>query len=116
MPKMATGSPMTMHILKILLPIILPTMRSVSLRRAATIVVTSSGSDVPMAITVSAIIRSETPMAEAMKEALFTTSWLPSTRPASPTIVIREDLPSLYLGSSVFWDLASRLRFAITMR
>ena len=62
-PKMATGSPITIQILKILLPIILPTMRSVSLRRAATMVVTSSGSEVPSAMTVSAIIRSEIPIA-----------------------------------------------------
>ena len=113
---MATGSPMTIQILKILLPIMSPTIRSVSLWRAATMVVTSSGRDVPRAMTVSAIMRSEMPMAEAIKEAPLTTSWLPSMRLASPTMVIRKDLPSLYLGFSAFWDLASRLRFAITMR
>ncbi len=37
-------------------------------------VVTSSGKDVPMAITVSEIIRSEIPMVEAINEALPTTN------------------------------------------
>ncbi len=115
-PKMATGRPMTMQILKMLLPIISPTMRSVSLRRAATMVVTSSGSEVPSAITVREIIRSEMPIDEAMNEALFTTAWLPAMRQARPMMVIRNDLPSLYLGFSVFLALVSRLRLAMIIR
>ena len=73
-PNMATGNPMTIQILKILLPIILPTIRSVSLRRAATMVVTSSGKDVPRAMMVRAMTRSDMPIMEAKEDALFTTS------------------------------------------
>ena len=115
-PKIATGKPITIQILKMLLPMISPTMRSVSLRRAATIVVTSSGKEVPSAMTVSEMIRSDTPMAEAINSALFTTSWLPATRLASPIMVIRKDLPSLYLGFSAFLDLTSRFFLAMMMR
>ena len=73
-PKIATGRPRTMQILKMLLPIMLPTKSSFSLRLAAVIVVTSSGREVPSATTVRAIIRSEIPIAEAMKDAELTTS------------------------------------------
>ena len=95
-PKIATGNPMTMQMLKILLPIMLPTIRSVSLRRAATMVVTSSGKDVPNAIIVRATTLSEMPIVVAIEEALLTMSWLPMTSPTSPKMVIRNDLPSLY--------------------
>ena len=115
-PKITTGIPMTMQILKILLPMMLPTMRSVSLRRAATMVVTSSGREVPRAMTVRAMMRSEIPMALAILVALFTTSWLPATRPMRPTSARRKDFPSLYLGFSRFLDLTSRLRKAMAMR
>lgn len=73
-PKIATGSPSTIQILKILLPIMLPTRSSFSWRRAAVIVVTSSGSEVPKATTVRAMIRSEIPITDAMFDAEFTTS------------------------------------------
>lgn len=102
MPKMATGIPITIQILKMLLPMILPTTRSVSLRRAATMVVTSSGREVPRAMMVSAMMRSDTPMTWAISVALLTTSWLPATRPAKPRMANRKDLPSLYFGFSVF--------------
>ena len=95
-PNIATGIPITIQILNILLPIIFPTIRSVSLWRAATMVVTNSGRDVPSAITVSAITLSDTPIVEARKDALFTTNWLPKTNPANPIIARRNDLPSLY--------------------
>ena len=73
-PKTATGSPSTIQILKMLLPIMLPTRSSFSFRLAAVIVVTSSGSEVPRATTVRAIMRSDIPMVEAIIEAEFTTS------------------------------------------
>ena len=79
-------------------------------------VVTNSGKDVPRAMTVSEIMRSDTPMLDAINEALLTTNWLPMTRPTRPIIVIRKDLPSLYFGFSVFLDLASRFLLAMTMR
>ena len=78
--------------------------------------VTNSGSDVPNAMMVRAITRSETPIVAAINEALLTTNWLPTTSPIKPMIVIRNDLPSLYLGFSVFLDLISRLRLAITIK
>ena len=59
-PKIATGIPNTIHMLKILLPIILPISKSVSPFLEEIIVVTSSGSDVPKAIIVKAIILSLT--------------------------------------------------------
>ena len=55
-PKKATGSPMTIQMLKMLLPMIFPTIRSVSLRFAAVIVVMSSGREVPRATMVRAIM------------------------------------------------------------
>ncbi len=95
LPKIATGSPMTIQMLKMLLPMILPTIRSVSLRLAAVIVVISSGREVPKATIVRAITRSEIPIAEARKEALLTMSWLPAIRPTRPMIVRRIALLSL---------------------
>ena len=79
-------------------------------------VVTSSGKEVPRAMTVRAIMRSDTLMVEAINEALFTTNWLPITKPTKPTMVMRKDLPSLYLGFSVFLHLVSRFFLAMTMR
>lgn len=99
-PKSVTGRPSTIQILKILLPMILPTMSSVSPFLAALMVVMSSGREVPKAMTVRAIMRSEMPMALAMFEAEETTSSLPPTTPARPsTIRIKETL-SLYFGFS----------------
>ncbi len=73
-PKIATGSPSTIQMLKILLPTILPTSKSCSPRRAAVTVVTSSGNEVPSAMTVSEMIRSETPIADAINDAELTTN------------------------------------------
>ena len=73
-PKMATGRPSTIQILKILLPMMLPTISSFSCLLAAVMVVTSSGSEVPKATTVSAMMRSEIPMTPASVEAELTTS------------------------------------------
>ena len=94
-PKMATGIPRTIQILKILLPMMLPTSSSCSFLRAAVMVVTSSGSEVPKATTVRAIIRSVIPMAAAIVDAELTTSWLPAMTPAKPIIIRSSDLPSL---------------------
>jgi len=102
-PKIATGSPSTIQILKILLPIMLPTKSSFSWRRAAVIVVTSSGSEVPKATTVSAIIRSEIPITEAISDAEFTTSSLPPTTPTRPRMTNKKDGPSFHLGFSTLW-------------
>lgn len=99
-PKIAIGSPNTMQMLKILLPIILPTRSSFSWRLAAVMVVTSSGSEVPKATTVRAIIRSEMPITEAISEAELTTSSLPPTTPARPKITNKNDLGSFHLGFS----------------
>ena len=99
-PKMATGRPSTMQILKILLPIILPTKSSFSWRRAAVMVVTSSGSEVPNATTVSAMMRSEIPIVEAIVEAELTTSSLPPTTPTRPSKTNRNDTLSFHLGFS----------------
>ena len=95
---MATGRPSTMQILKISLPMILPTKSSFSPRLAAVMVVTSSGREVPKATTVRAMMRSEMPILLAMVDAELTTSWLPATTPTSPIATKRNDLPSLYLG------------------
>ena len=73
-PKMVTGRPSTIQILKILLPTTLPTRSSFSFLRAAVTVVTSSGRDVPNATTVRAIIRSDTPIMAARVDAELTTS------------------------------------------
>ena len=62
-PKMRAGRPSTMQMLKMLLPMMLPTRSSVSFFLAAVMVVTSSGSEVPKAMMVSAMMRSDTPKA-----------------------------------------------------
>ena len=99
-PKIATGMPNTIQILKMLLPMILPTRSSFSPFFAAVMVVTSSGSDVPNATTVRAMIRSVIPMLDAIVDAELTTSWLPATTPMRPMSTNKKDLPSLYLGFS----------------
>ena len=101
-PAKATGKARTMQMLKILLPTILPTSKSLSPFLAAMTVVTSSGKEVPRAIIVSEMMRSEIPIVVAMVEAEFTTSWLPPTTPTKPKITKKKDLPILYLGFSTF--------------
>lgn len=63
-----------MQMLKMLLPIILPTSKSDLFCFAAVMVVTNSGSDVPIAIIVREMMRSERPIALAIIEAELTTS------------------------------------------
>ena len=117
-PAKTTGRARTMQMLKMLLPTMLPTSRSDSPFLAAVMVVTSSGSEVPMAITVSEMMRSEMPIVLAMKDAEFTTNWLPPTTPIKPSITKRKDLPSLYLGFSTSFlaDLPRRFLRAMAMR
>ena len=76
-PKMATGIPNTTQALKMLLPIMFPSRRSCSPFMDETMVVTNSGKDVPRAIIVRAITRSDTPRLVAMDLALSTTRLLP---------------------------------------
>ena len=105
LPAMATGSASTIQILKILLPTMLPTRRSDSPFLAAVTVVTSSGRDVPSAMIVREMMRSDTPMALAMVLEELTTNSLPPTTPIKPRRTKKNDLPSLYLGFSTS-DLA----------
>ena len=73
-PVKITGRAKTMQMLKMLLPTILPTSKSLSFFLAAITVVTSSGRDVPSAMIVREMMRSEMPIEVAMAEAEFTTS------------------------------------------
>lgn len=114
-PAKTTGRASTIQMLKMLLPTILPTRRSDSFLRAALIVVTSSGREVPKAITVNDIMRSEIPMLLARKEAEFTTNSLPPTTPARPTMTNKKDLPSLYLGFSTSSCALLPRRFFLAM-
>ena len=70
--------------MKILLPIIFPNNKSCSPFFEETIVVTSSGKEVPKAIMVKDINLSLHPRNLAILEALLTTRLLPTTIPASP--------------------------------
>ena len=97
---MATGIPNTTQVLNILLPIILPISNSCSPFLDDTIVVTSSGRDVPRAIIVMAIIRSLSPKTVAIALALFTTRSLPRIIPARPITTNIREVVSLYLGNS----------------
>ena len=117
-PEMRTGSARTTQMLKILLPTMLPTRRSDSPFLAAVMVVTSSGKEVPIAITVSEMMRSDIPNDVAMKVAELTTNWLPPTTPTKPKITNRNDLPSLYLGFSTSFlaDLPRRFLRAMEKR
>lgn len=109
-PKSATGRPRTIQMLKMLLPIILPTRSSFSPRFAALTVVMSSGREVPKATIVRAIMRSEMPIDEAMVEAELTTSSEPPTTPTRPTRMRRSEMPSLNFGFSTSAFAARFLR------
>ena len=76
-PNIATGSPKTIQILNILLPIILPTNSSSSPFFEDAIDVISSGSDVPKAIIVRPIILSLIPNTLAIDVEYLTTRLLP---------------------------------------
>ena len=77
--------PVMNSILNILDPITFPIAKSVSPFLVAITLVTSSGSDVPIAIIVSAITFSPTPSALARPDAPLTTNCPPPTIPAIPT-------------------------------
>ncbi len=66
-PNIATGIPNTTHILKILLPIILPIRRSCSPFLDEVIVVVNSGKDVPKAM----IVKEITPIVVAISLAFL---------------------------------------------
>ena len=101
LPYIVTGIPSTMQILNILLPIILPSNKSCCPFLDDTIVVTSSGSDVPNAIIVKDIILSLSPKAEAISLALLTIRLLPIIMQNNPAINNIRDIIMLYLiGSS----------------
>ena len=89
---MATGKPITIPILKILLPTTLPIAISYSPFLVAATDVTSSGSDVPKAIIVKEIIFSLIPIIDANDEALSTTKLLPTIIQIKPIIVYIIDL------------------------
>ena len=75
-------------------------------------VVISSGNEVPKAMTVSAIMRSEIPIAEAIFEAESTTSSEPPTTPIRPTKISKIEIPSLNLGFSTM-ELSARFFLAM---
>lgn len=102
LPNIETGIPNTIHMLKILLPIILPTKISCSFFRDDIIVVTSSGSDVPIAIIVSDIILSVTPIFLAILVALSTTKSLPRTIAIRPNTVNNMAIGVVYFEGSSF--------------
>ncbi len=115
-PKIATGMPRTTQILKMFEPRILPRTRPVSPFRAATTVVTSSGREVPRAITVKAITRSETPTRVAISEAESTTKFEPKIIPRRPIRVKRRDFPSFHFGFSFLFFSFLRPFVAIEIR
>lgn len=82
---MVTEAPSTKSRLKILEPITFPTAISVSPFKAAAILVTSSGREVPMATIVRPIRVWLTPKEAAISLTLFTTSCPPAMTAASPT-------------------------------
>ena len=99
-PNIATGRPKTIHILKMLLPIIFPTKISCSFLIEEIIAVTNSGSDVPRATIVKEITLSEIPNICAISVALFTTKSLPINMPDRPNVMKMIDFPKLYFGDS----------------
>ncbi len=63
-------------------------------------VVMSSGNEVPKAMMVRAMIRSEIPAMVARAEAELTTNWLPAITPTRPRRTKTMERLSLYLGFS----------------
>ena len=86
-PKMAMGIPVTIPILKILLPTTFPIAMSYSPFLVAITDVTNSGRDVPRAIMVKAIIFSLIPKSLAKLEAWSTTRLLPKMIEINPITV-----------------------------
>ena len=101
--------------LKIFPPTMLPIAMLFSPFLAATTMVTSSGNDVPIEITVTEMIFWLMPMEVAKASTLSTIKLLPKTMPTSPNIIMKMDLGSLYLGSSVTLPL-SLSAFRIVIR
>lgn len=97
---MATGSPNTIQMLKMLLPMMFPTKMSCSFFMAEIIEVTNSGSEVPKAMMVKEITLSDTPRVLAILVALFTTRSLPKTIPASPRATNSNDFNRPYWAFS----------------
>ena len=100
-PKMATGNPRTIQILKMLLPMMFPSKMSCSFFIDDIIVVTSSGRDVPIAIMVNDITLSYTPRVVAIWVALSTTNSLPKMIDTSPNAVNIRAVLVLYLDFSL---------------
>ena len=80
-------SPRQPRMLKVLLPITLPTAMSRSPRTAAVTEVATSGIDVPAAMIVRPMTRSLTPSARANATAASTSQFEPSTSSASPATI-----------------------------
>ena len=90
---MTAASPTTVSVLKMFEPMIFPTAKSFSPRRAAAIELASSGSEVPTATMVSPISRSLTPRAKATLIAPHTSIRELTTNNPRPTISSKMDLP-----------------------
>lgn len=96
--------PNTRKILKMLLPITLPSAIAVFPLRAAVTDVASSGREVPIATIVRPITASLTPMAEAIPDAPSTNKSPPKIRPASPPTIQMIDFSK---GISLTGDLST---------
>lgn len=88
---MTAVNPNTQKILNILLPMILPTARSRLPLRAAMTEVTSSGSDVPIAMIVAEIKKSLSPNACAIATAPLTVHVPPRYSPSSHQAINSDD-------------------------
>ena len=101
-------------------PIIFPTERLDSFFLIAVIVVTSSGSDVPIATIVTAITLSGTPRAVAIAEPPSIKKLEPSTIPAAPTtnntiFLMISFLVTISFSSAFFCDFADKTLITINM-
>ena len=86
-PHIVADRPKTKRILKILLPMIFPTLKSSCPLKTAMTDVINSGSDVPNATIVNPINLLESPIAKAIWSTLSITNWLPRTIPIIPNII-----------------------------
>ena len=99
---MAAAIPRTKRILKILEPMTFPRAISTSFLRAATIEVTSSGNDVPIATIVSPIKFWLKPNAAAIADALSTTMSPPNAMAAAPpTMYTRQSHTGIGFARSI---------------
>ena len=99
----------TNRILKILLPMRLPTAMSVSLLLNATRLAVTSGMEVPTATMVSPIMASEMPSSLAMDTDAFKMVSPPAYNVAQPTI--KKRTPTGRLWAAVSASSASKTRF-----